>query len=295
VRFSVDPANSSDGTATQLGGSTYAYSDATGVARGTFTPGQRSSPTNGVTVRACWGTNDFDINAACPAGRLVTNTLTIASEALAVNIRTNNLIKSGAANLTYIKEFVVMVVDAAGQAKPDVLITPSVDLTAYYKGVYRWNGTVWTQRLTLADAENYSWNGTSWAKTGRTDEPQCPNEDVNRNGVREAPTFGGSVPAVSARQEDLNWNGDLDPRKSDVAIKMIGSPRTDANGLAVLQIEYGQNVASWVDFIIGHRSTSPLRWAALRRGKPALSEQRGHGRNGSTRVRRQPLRQGLFG
>jgi hypothetical protein len=31
---------------------------------------------------------------------------------------------------------------------------------------------------------------------------------------------------------------------------MIGSPRTDANGLAVLQIEYGQNVASWVDFII---------------------------------------------
>lgn len=255
VRFSVDPANSSDGTATQLGGSVYAYSDATGVARGTFTPGQRSSPTNGVRVLACWDTNDFNINAACPANRTISNTLTIASEALAVNIRTNNLIKTGAAGLTYIKEFVVMVVDAAGQAKPDVLITPSVDLTAYFKGVYFWNGLAWAQRMTLADTESYSWDSalSRWVPiAGTTNEQQCPTEDVNRNGVREAPAFvaGAAAPAVSARQEDLNWNGDLDPRKSDVAVKMVGSPRTDANGLAVLQIEYGQNVASWVDFII---------------------------------------------
>jgi len=254
VRFSVDPSNSSDGVATQLSGATYAYSDASGVARGTFIPGQRSSPTNGVRVRACWGVNDFDINAPCPASNLITSTLTIASEALSVNIRTNNLIKSGAADLTYIKEYVVMVVDAAGQAKADVLITPSVDLTAYYKGRYVFNATDsrWVQTLRLASTENYSWNGLIWQRGAATTQPMCPNEDANRNGVREASTFvtGATPPAFNSRQEDLNWNGELDPRKSDVAIKMVGSARTDANGLAIVQIEYGQNVATWVDFAI---------------------------------------------
>jgi glutamyl-tRNA synthetase len=44
--------NPTDGVVAWLGGD-YAYSDANGVARATFTPGQRSSPTNGVTVRIC--------------------------------------------------------------------------------------------------------------------------------------------------------------------------------------------------------------------------------------------------
>ena len=281
VIFRVDP-DETLGKATQVGGAVYAYSDATGVARGTFTPGQRSSPTNGVRLLACWGTDDFDINAACPANRQIANTLTIASEALSVNIRTNNLIKTGAAGLTYIKEYVVMVVDAAGQAKPDVLITPSIDLTGYFKGFYFWNGSVWQQQITLANTESYGWNSTMWKSAlcnsngdcnewtaagwnpplaslavpapvlVTTPEPLCPNEDVNRNGVREAAAFsaGGLAPKLTGRQEDLNWNGDIDPRKSDVAIKMVGSPRTDSSGLAVLQIEYGQSVASWVDYII---------------------------------------------
>ncbi len=254
VRFSVDPANSSDGTATQLGGASLSYSDNTGVARGVFIPGQRSSPTNGVTVRGCWSTNDT-IPAVCPVDRTISATLTIVSEALSVNIRTNNQIKLGAAGLTYIKEYVVMVVDAAGQAKQDILITPSVDLTAYYKGVYVYNGSIWEQRLRLADTENYSWDPAtlSWARGATTTQPACPNEDFNRNGVREAAAFAaGSTPpaALTARQEDLNWNGDIDPRKADVAIRVVGSPRTDSSGLAIIQIEYGQNVASWVDFII---------------------------------------------
>lgn len=83
-----------------------------------------------------------------------------------------------------------------------------------------------------------------------TIQPSCPNEDVNRNGVREADAVGTTAPAVASREEDLNWNGDLDPRKSDVAVKMVGSSKTDANGLAIVQIEYGKNLASWVDFVI---------------------------------------------
>ena len=251
VRFDLDGnASSTDSTVSWLGG-TYAYSDATGVARGTLTAGQRSSPTNGVTVRACYDIVDFPITSCPNATRA---TLTVASEALSVNIRTNELIKSGVAQLTYIKEFVVMVVDAAGQAKADVLITPSVDLLGFYKGRYVLLGDVWVQELSLAQTESYRWNAVSslWENAGNTTQPVCPNDDVNRNGVREAAPFvaGATPPALAGRGEDLNWNGELDPRKADVAIKMVGSAKTDANGLAILQIEYGRNIATWVDFAI---------------------------------------------
>jgi hypothetical protein len=30
----------------------------------------------------------------------------------------------------------------------------------------------------------------------------------------------------------------------------VGASKTDANGLAIVQIEYGRNLASWVDFVI---------------------------------------------
>lgn len=255
VRFDLaGNATNSDGVVSWVGD--YAYTDQNGIARGTFTPGQRSSPTNGVTIRACYATGDFGTPGGGCAGatNAATATLTVASEALAVNIRTNELIKSGAAELTYIKEFVVMVVDAAGQAKPDVQITPSVDLDGYYKGYFEWSEVAgqWVRFMTLASDQSYRWNGLHWELTSGS--PRCPNEDSNRNGVREAATYPGN-PAppesdLAGRQEDLNWNGDLDPRKSDVAIKMVGSSKTDANGLAILQIEYGRNLASWVDYTI---------------------------------------------
>ncbi len=251
VRFDLaGNVNSSDGVVSWLGGS-YAYSDTTGVARGAFTPGLRSSPTAGLTVRACYDVVDFPVTT-CP--NQVTNTLTVTSEALSVNIRTDNTVGEGTAKLTYIKRFVVMVVDAAGQAKPDVLITPSVDLPSYYKGRFFWNGKTWQQLILLDNTESYAYNTSlkAWQQQAATSQPSCPNEDVNRNAVREAPLYDAAAPApaVSGRQEDLNWNGDLDPRKADVAIKMVGSSKTDASGLAVLQIEYGKNVASWVDYVI---------------------------------------------
>jgi hypothetical protein len=215
VRFDLaDNSAGSDATVSWLGG-TYAFSDANGVARGTLIPGVRSSPTNGITVRACWSQTDFAVGT-CP--NAITNTITITSEALSVNIRTNELIKEGAARLTYVKEFVVMVVDSAGVAKQDVLITPSVDLAGYWKGEYQFvvAEQLWLQFISAG---------------------QCLNEDDNRNGVLEA-------------GEDFNGNGELDPRKSDVAVKMVGSSRTDANGIAIVQIEYGRSVATWVDFEI---------------------------------------------
>ena len=208
--------NNSDGVVTWLGG-TYAYSDSTGIARATFTPGQRSSPTNGITVGVCFDTVDFPVANCSSMATRATNTLTVTSEALSVNIRTNELIKLGAANLTYIKEYVVMVVDAAGQAKADVQITPSIDLTQYLKGFYTFIAERWRREVNPVTV--------------------CVNEDTNRNGVLET-------------AEDINNNRQLDPRKADVAIKMVSSARTDANGLAIVQIEYGKSLASWVDYVI---------------------------------------------
>lgn len=255
VRFDLDGnTTSTDGVISWVGA--YAYSDALGVARATFTPGQRSSPTNGISIRMCYDVNDFatsPANSCNGAARIAKSTLTVSSEALAVSISTNNEIKQGINNLTYIKEYVVMVVDSAGIAKADAQITPSVDLQGYFKGFYEWNGRLWVQKGTLATTERYRWTGTAWEDNQTTQaKVMCPNEDVNRNGVREAGSRdpAAAPPQLSQRQEDLNWNGDLDPRKSYVAVKMVGSNKTDANGLAIVQLEYGEEVATWIDIAL---------------------------------------------
>ena len=60
----------------------------------------------------------------------------------------------------------------------------------------------------------------------------CSNEDINRNGVLES-------------VEDINHSAAIEPRKSDVAVTIIGTGKTDDSGMAVVQIEYPQNVATW--------------------------------------------------
>jgi hypothetical protein len=211
VRFDLagDP-NSIGGTITS--GTDYVYSSQNGVALSAYQPGSRASPTDGVIVRACWDYNDFAAGT-CP--NQVTKTLTVTSDALSVSLGYDNTISTGPSGLTYIKRFVVTVNDAAGQAKADVLVTPSVDLLTYYKGRYTKVGARWE---VLSDVA-------------------CPNEDLNRNGVLEA-------------YEDFNTNGDIDPRKADVLIRMVGSNRTSSDGTAILQIEYLKNVATWLDYKI---------------------------------------------
>jgi hypothetical protein len=146
----------------------------------------------------------------------VSKTLTVTSDALSVAIGFDNKISDGPSGLTYVKKFVVTVNDAAGQAKADVAITPSIDLVTYYKGSYMTPG--------------------AWTLVGG-EKRACANEDLNRNGVIEA-------------GEDFNSNGKLDPRKADVLITAIGGNKTDANGTAVIQIEYPKNVATWLKYTI---------------------------------------------
>ncbi|MBN8462487.1 MAG: hypothetical protein J0L57_03645 [Burkholderiales bacterium] len=216
VRFDLaGDVNNVGGTVTS--GSTVVYSDANGVATTAYVPGTRFSPTNGLTVRACWSETDFAAGT-CPKSAVAT--LTVVSESLSVSIGTNALIEIGPTGLDYIKKYLVQVNDSSGNAKGGVQVSASIDLQQYQKGEW----------VVVGD---------KWAKTLRA---SCDNEDLNRNGVLQVFSNG----AV----EDANATGFLEPRKADVAISFVGSSTTNSDGQVVLKITYPQNVGSWLKFNI---------------------------------------------
>jgi hypothetical protein len=180
------------------------YSDVNGEAIADYIAGTRSSPTDGVRIRACYGPTDASV-ANC--NTFVQNTLTVASQPLSITLGDNNLLEKGNHDLTYIKKFDVAVADAAGNAVADAVISASVDITDYYKGRFV---------------------DTRFA---------CRNEDSNRNGSLDA-------------DEDLNGNNSIEPRKADVILSFLGSNRTGANGRMTIQVEYPQNVATWLRYVV---------------------------------------------
>jgi len=217
VRFDLaGDVNSIGGSLTS--GSNVVYSDANGVATTAYVPGSRFSPTDGLTVRACWSASDFP-SGTCP--NATTATLTVVSEALSVSISTNALIEIGPTGLDYIKRYLVQVNDSSGNAKAGVQVSPSVDLVRYLKGEWVLN----------VDDE--------WVQVVRA---SCDNEDLNRNGVLEV--------YANAAVEDANGTGRLEPRKADVNISFVGSSTTNSDGQVVLKITYGQSLASWLEFNI---------------------------------------------
>jgi len=215
VRFDLSgDVNSIGGSFTS--GSTTLYSDADGVVTTAYIPGARSSPTDGVTVRACYGKTDTDPNLInCTTNSIVK--LTVSSEPLGVSIGTNELIIVN--ELTFAKKFLISVADAAGNAKGDVNLTASLDLIQYRKGYYV-AGAKWTKAVDFA----------------------CVNEDTNRNGVLEV----GATPALD---EDRDHDGRLDPGKSDVTVSLLQT-KTRSDGTAELQILYAKSFGSWVDVVI---------------------------------------------
>jgi hypothetical protein len=228
VRFDLaGDVNSIGGSVTS--GSNAVYSDVNGVATTAYVPGTRFSPTDGLTVRACWSENDFPAKAPgapdpvvgspeCP--KATTATLTVISEALSVSISTNALIEIGPTGLDYIKKYLVQVNDSSGNAKAGVQVSPSIDLVRYFKGEW----------VVVID---------KWAKIQRA---SCDNEDLNRNGVLQVYSNGAI--------EDANGTGVLEPRKADVNISFVGSSTTNSDGQVVLKITYGQSLASWLEFNI---------------------------------------------
>lgn len=208
VRFDTAGDPNQIGGSFTTGSTGILYSDANGVVTTAYVPGSRSSPTNGLTVRACYGSSDTDPNLInCTTYAVVS--LTVVSEPLGVSIGTNELIIG--AELTYTKRFLISVADSAGNAKPDVALSVSLDLPQYRKGTYVLSGLKWVQNQTAV----------------------CLNEDTNRNGVLEA-------------GKDLNGNGRLDPGRSDVTVRLL-SARTGADGTAIAEVTYAKSFGGWVD------------------------------------------------
>lgn len=229
VRFDLaGDVNSIGGSLTS--GTNVVYADENGVATTAYVSGTRSSPTDGLTVRACWSANDFAVGT-CP--NATTATLTVVSEALSVSISTNAEIEVGPTGLDYVKKYLVQVNDAAGNAKAGVQVSPSIDLLRYFKGAWVVEGDKWVQRVPYDPA---TLNGQG-AGNG-----SCDNEDLNRNGVLEV--------YANAAVEDANATGRLEPRKADVNISFVGSSTTNNDGQVVLKITYGQSLASWIQFNI---------------------------------------------
>jgi hypothetical protein len=213
VRFEIRPPGLGSGEQVSTG-TTTVYSDVNGEAIGDYIAGTRSSPTDGVTIRACYASTDAALaNGNCPA--FVDKTLTVASQPLSITLGDNNLLEKGNQSLTYIKKFDIAVADSAGNPVVGAVVSASVDLINYGKGAVTNKDST---PIVLARA---------W----------CANEDQNRNGSIDA-------------GDDINGNGQLDPRKADIILSFVGSNVTGANGRMVLQIEYAQNYALWLNYVV---------------------------------------------
>lgn len=210
-------------------GSALVYSDAAGAARTSYIASTSPSPNNGVVIRACYDVNDFAAGI-CPNS--VTTTLTVASNPVNLTIGTDNVITKTTSGISYIKKFEIQAVNAAGNYAADVPLSAVVDVLGYWKGAVAGSPPTFnTEDYTMVPAGGGAPVAYKW----------CPNEDVNRNGVLD--TNPSAVPPTT---EDTNGDGFLTPRQSDVAIGFPSSNRTDATGLATIQLQYPQNVATWL-------------------------------------------------
>lgn len=152
---------------------TVVYSNANGEALADYIAGTRTSPTNGVIIRVCYGNTDASIaNGACPNSR--TATMTVANQPLAVTLGDDNKIITNNDSLTYIRRYDIAVADAAGNPVRNAPLSASVDLITYEKGSFALGSTA-----------------------------VCANEDINRNGFLDAGEDVNNNGAIEPRKADV--------------------------------------------------------------------------------------------
>jgi hypothetical protein len=249
VRFDIVPGPSGavlgGGESISIGNSVI-YSDNSGSAFADYISGTRSSPNNGVVVRACYDVNDFAAGT-CPNS--TTASFTVASTPLSLTLGDNNELEKADANTTYLKRFVLIVSDSAGQPVPNAQVSFSVDIYKYGKGVfglgYAGDGSIIVTDVngatrTLAIFVNPPNNPIDDVFPGRN--TWCAAEDLNRN---------GNIDSTSTSTEDRNGNNSLEPRGADIVISS-DSPgnRTDSNGVLLIKVRYPQNVATWLAYAV---------------------------------------------
>ena len=242
------------------------YTKADGIAEAQYVPGTRTSPTNGVKIRACYKRSNFDPAVDFVAGGLCTKdpgafsaaekkmygvtdaALTVATQPLSISIGDDNLLAKVAGNVGYLKKFLVQVNDAQGVAVSGAIVSLSVDVSHYGKGLFS-NGYVVATPPTaesgsiaynvsdpsnpLRDAKNTFGAAANVTPSGT--RVWCMNEDLDRNGFVNA-------------GEDFNDSGSIEPRKADIIVSYVDGNKTDANGQLLVQITYAQRFATWLAY-----------------------------------------------
>ncbi|MES2634738.1 MAG: Ig-like domain-containing protein [Pseudomonadota bacterium] len=236
VRFFITSTGLGSTDSTISTGTSTVYTNASGVATAAFIPGSTGSPTDGITITACYDDKDF-VAPGCGPRPPVTARLTIAAQALAVSIGNDNLLTKG--DGTYIKQFVVTVADAAGRAVPNALVDISLDITHYGKGQFIQPHSFLEPTL---DPEGYIPNKTiTPADYGA--RVSCINEDRNRNGFVDA---GDNT----NNSRDSFGQETLEPRRSDIILSYVAGNTTNASGILLIKVEYSQRYATWLHYRI---------------------------------------------
>jgi len=227
VRFDLD-GDPNDIGGTLSSSSAVVYSDVTGIAGTRYTPGTRSSGSNGVVIRACWDYNDFAAGA-CPNQMLLD--LTVLGQSVSLVVATDGTLKDAANDSTsYQQAFSVQVTDSGGHAMTGVTVSYKVIPTTYLVGEFT-GGPPWL---------NYVYT------TGASPNPivpfSCPNEDINTSNTLNDFGAGGT--------EDQNGDGQLTPRAATLELveQSTGSAVTDQWGRAHFYLQYGKNFAYWVTY-----------------------------------------------
>ncbi len=273
VRFEIAPPLLGAGEYISVGDA-LVYSDSSGVATAEYISGQRTSPTNGVTIRMCFDYVDF-AKTECPNSRL--STLTVNSKPLDISIGNFNKIETIFGGIGYVEKFLIQVADAAGNAVPDAVVSMSVDITHFGKGSfggsYLLTGNIpptaanlnyptvlypnviaptftvistvpnSSPSVTVTSIVTYAPNifprfvVDTATNTRLNLNVWCVNEDRNRNGSNDD-------------GEDINNNGLLEPTKSEIVLSYVNGNKTDANGRMLVQVTYPQNVGSWLAYTL---------------------------------------------
>lgn len=226
ARVTFNIAKDTSGGALSAGSS---ISDISGAASVDYIAGNISSAQNGVEVQATVVDVGGKVVTVAPSSVL----LTVAGQSLFIRLQTDNTLK--ASGVTYIKTYVALVTDAAGN--------PIVGIPVQFK--LKPNGPDPTNPQ-ANDATKYAyWKGgwtsfaDGWRQTPPVNSPfvepaGCYNEDKNFNGVLEA-------------GEDFNNDQLLTP--GNVA-SVNNNVLTDNAGFATATISYAKNYAYWAKVVL---------------------------------------------
>jgi fibronectin type 3 domain-containing protein len=191
--------------------------DSFGTASTYFISGASPGGLGGVTIRASV------VGTAVTA----TTSLTVARKSLFIALAAGNEIKTGPVSNSYLKEFVALVTDSAGNPVVGATVVPTIVPLYYQKGYYTYStsSSRWTQVGTLVSSFST-----------HPGIPACWNEDLmTHNPLYD---FNG----VLDPGEDQNGNNRLDP--GDVV--SVTATVTNSSGLSTVSLVYAEDYAYWV-------------------------------------------------